>query len=131
MDAKARTIAFKVPVASFRGFNSELQHEHFDENYMETNKYPEAVFNGKIIEDIDLSKGGAYKVRVKGKLNIHGLEKERVIGGRLTVGASSIRINSSFEVPLEDRDIAIPRVIAQKISETILVQLKADLIPRQ
>jgi len=56
-----------------------LQKEHFNENYLESDKYPEASFKGKIIEDIDLDKDGEYEVRAKGELTIHGIMQERII----------------------------------------------------
>lgn len=78
-DADKKTFAFTVPVKSFEGFNSPLQREHFNENYMESTQYDKATFNGKIIEQIDFTKDGEYEVRAKGKLNVHGIEQERII----------------------------------------------------
>jgi hypothetical protein len=51
---------------SFQGFNSPLQKEHFNENYVESDKFPEASFKGKIIEDQDLTVDGTYELRAKG-----------------------------------------------------------------
>lgn len=58
-----KQFAFKVDVVSFEGFNSPLQREHFNENYMESFRYPDMSFSGKIIEDVDLSKDGKYTIR--------------------------------------------------------------------
>ena len=55
IDLSNRTFVFKVIIRTFRGFNSALQQEHFNEKYLESEKYPEAFFSGKIIEDLDLS----------------------------------------------------------------------------
>src|SRR3954468_13445099 len=79
IDTAKKIFNFKIPINSFEGFNSRTQREHFNENYMQTEQYPEASFKGKIIEDIDLSKEGTYTIRTKGMLNIHGVEKERII----------------------------------------------------
>ncbi|MEZ4722423.1 MAG: YceI family protein [Flavobacteriales bacterium] len=122
-----KSVAFKVPIVSFQGFNSALQHEHFNENYMEVDDFPQATFNGKIIEDVDLTKVGTYKVRVKGMLSIHGIEKERIINGKVVVANDGITVASSFEVPLADHDIAIPKIVNQKISEVINVEIKSTL----
>src|ERR1043165_8743752 len=73
IDVRKRTFAFRIPITSFQGFNSPLQREHFNENYMESVRFPEAAFLGKIIEDVDLTKNGAYLVRAKGRLLVHGL----------------------------------------------------------
>ncbi len=130
VDTEKRTVAMKVPVIGFDGFNSELQKEHFYENYMESEMYPKGTFTGKIIEDVDLSKPGTYKIRAKGMLNIHGVEKERIIPGAITVGSGKLSIRSNFEVPLEDHDITIPKIVNQKIAEVIIVEVKAELKPK-
>src|SRR5438128_363339 len=65
LDPEKKAFAFRIYMSSFQGFNSPLQREHFNENYMETPKYPEAQFQGKIIEDVDISKDGEYEVRAK------------------------------------------------------------------
>lgn len=127
MDIAQKNIAFKVPIVAFDGFNSALQHEHFNENYMEMDEYPQATFSGKIIEDVDLSKAGTYKVRAKGMLLIHGVEKERIVAGTVEVAAGSLTISSKFDVPLADHDITIPKIVNQKIAEVINVEMKATL----
>src|SRR6478735_5467738 len=68
LDNDKKNFSFKINIRSFQGFNSPLQKEHFNENYLESDKYPEASFKGKIIEDIDLDKDGVYEVRAKGEL---------------------------------------------------------------
>ena len=130
LDIEKRTLAFKVKIQGFQGFNSALQREHFNENYMESDGFPESTFSGKIIEDLDLSKPGEYNVRVKGMLLIHGIGKERIIPGKLTVKSSGIDLACNFEVPLVDHDIVIPRIVYQKIAEVIRVQVKATLTPK-
>lgn len=129
IDIEKRTLAFKIPISSFEGFNSPLQHEHFNENYMEIDAFPKATFSGKLIEDIDLTKNGTYKVRTKGLLTIHGVEKERIIAGSIKVNGDGLGLTASFEVPLSDHDILIPRIVNQKIAEIITVSIKADLKP--
>ncbi|HEY9178584.1 MAG TPA: YceI family protein, partial [Flavipsychrobacter sp.] len=79
VDAGKKQFAFKVEVTSFEGFNSPLQREHFNENYMESFRFPHISFSGKIIEDVDLSKNGKYTVRAKGALDIHGVSRDRII----------------------------------------------------
>lgn len=117
--------AFTVSNSSFKGFNSALQEEHFNENYMESSKYPRSSFKGKIVDPIDLSKDGKYEVRAKGKLQIHGVEKDRIIKSTVEVKGNIITISSKFVVLLEDHDITIPKVVHQKIAEEINVEVKA------
>ena len=127
INPRDNTFAFAVKLNTFQGFNSPLQREHFNENYMESKKYPEATFSGRIIEDVDLSKAGKYTIRAKGKLNIHGVEQERIIKSEVTVGEGSIGITSSFTVLLEEHEISIPKIVYQKIAEEIEVQIEAAL----
>lgn len=129
-DLKKRTFAFKIPVSSFQGFNNPLQREHFNENYMESNKFPEASFSGKIIEEVDLSKAGTYSVRAKGKLVVHGITTERLIMATVVVKNNKLTINSNFTVKLVDHGIKIPRVVFEKLSPEINVSVNADLIPQ-
>jgi len=130
LNRTTRTLAFQVPIVGFNGFNSALQHEHFNENYLETDAFPKATFNGKIIEDVDLENPGTHKVRAKGMLVIHGVEKERIILGTIVVTGSGINIKTSFEVTLQDHDISIPRIVTQKITEVVTVELSASLNPK-
>lgn len=130
LDTAKKNFSFRVPISSFEGFNSRTQREHFNENYMQTEQYPEASFKGKIIEDIDLSKDGTYIVRAKGMLNIHGVEKERIIKTELTIRNGSINLKSNFTVLLSDHDIPIPKVVYQKLANEIQVEVTANLQPR-
>lgn len=129
VDIDKKAFAFKIGITSFMGFNSPLQKEHFNENYMESNVFPEASFRGKLIEDIDFTKDGVYIVRAKGKLSIHGVEKERIIKSQITIKGGSMFIKSDFTVSLSDHDIRIPRVVSEKLAQEIQVSITADLKP--
>lgn len=131
IDIKKRTFAFQVEIPTFMGFNSPLQKEHFNENYMESSLYPLATFSGKIIEDVPLNKNGKYKLRAKGNLNIHGIEDERIIYVDVEVVDKKIMIISEFEVQLADHDIKIPRVVNDKLATAVAVSINALLIPRK
>ncbi len=128
IDAEQHTFAWSIPMRSFTGFNSSLQREHFFENYVETEKYPVATFNGKIIEKIDFTTDGNYTVRAKGKLVIHGVEQERIIKSSVQVKGKKLLVNSSFTVLLSDHNIAIPKIVSQKISPEIKVSVSATLL---
>lgn len=125
IDFSKATFAFSIPVNSFEGFNSKLQQEHFNENYMETPTYPRATFSGKLIETPDITQDGEYLVRVKGKLSVHGVEKERIIQSKLNVKNGKITISSDFSILLHDHNIEIPKVVKHKIAETIFVTISA------
>jgi hypothetical protein len=125
-----QTFAFSVANNSFEGFNSALQQEHFHENYMESNRYPNSSFTGKIIETIDFTADGTYNVRAKGKLLVHGVEQERIIKASLQIKKGVISVYSKFSVPLADHNITIPKIVYQKIAEEIQVELNAVLQPQ-
>ena len=125
INADERTFAFSVKMSSFEGFNSPLQREHFNENYMDSRRFPTATFSGKVIEDVDLTQPGAYTVRAKGKLVIHGVERERIIKSTVISDGESLEVVSTFSVLLEEHRITIPKVVYQKIAEEIEVELEA------
>ncbi len=121
------TFAFQLDIQSLKGFNSALQQEHFYENYMETDKYEKASFSGKIIEKIDFESNGAYIIRAKGILDLHGVKQERIIKCLINVEDSNVKASSEFNVTLADHNISIPKLVYQKIAEEILVKISVDL----
>ena len=131
VDVDKRTYAFSISISSFDGFNSPLQKEHFNENYMESIKIPSATFKGKIIEEVDLHTAGTYNVRAKGNMKIHGVEKEMIIKSTIAVKAGQITVTSNFKVALKDFDINVPNIINQKIAPEIAVDVKMDLSPKK
>ena len=127
LNTSTRSFAFSVPMESFEGFNSALQRTHFNENYIESAKFPNATFEGKIIEDIDFTQQGKYDVRGKGKFTIHGVEQVRIIKTTINVLSDKIEINSTFTVLLVDHEIKIPTVVNQKIAKEISVEFSATM----
>lgn len=127
IDPAERTFAFSIRINTLEGFNNTLQKIHFNENYMESKKYPTASFAGRIIEDISFDQDGIYTVRAKGKLLIHGVEQERIIKGQLTIKEQQIGIDTNFIIPLEEHNISIPKLVFNKIAEEIQVSIKIQL----
>lgn len=125
MNAK-REVAFSISNTSFQ-FPNKLMQEHFNEKYMESEKYPTSTFKGKINEDIDLTKDGEHKVTVTGKLNIHGVELERTIPGTIIIKDGVIQLISDFKVKVTDHKIEIPKLVVAKIAEEIAVKVDAKL----
>lgn len=130
LDIDKKNFSLKVNVHSFQGFNSPLQKEHFNENYMESDKYPVASFTGKIIEDVDLLADGEYELRTKGTLIIHNVPQERIIKAAVTVKEKTITVRSNFTVLLSDHNIPIPKVVYQKLANEIKVEVNATFEPR-
>jgi polyisoprenoid-binding protein YceI len=119
-------LVFKVPIKSFE-FKQALMQDHFNENYMESDKFPQASFKGKILnmDKVDLKKDGKQTVDVEGDLTIHGVTKKVSAKATLEVKGGKINASATFPVTLKDYNIAIPGMAKEKLAET--VQVKADL----
>ena len=125
ISSKNNTFAFTVPINSFIGFNSQLQEEHFHENYLETTHFPSAIYKGKIIELIDFNVNGNYDVRSKGNFELHGVSTEQIIRCAIQIVDGELRVKSNFEIELEDYDIKIPKIVNQKIASVINISVDA------
>ncbi len=121
-------IQMKIAMTGFV-FEKPLMQEHFNENYVESEKFPVATFKGKINEKVDYTKDGDYKVTVTGKLNLHGVEKDRTIDGLVSVKGAVISISSSFKIKFADHNVVIPRLYSGIIPEDTDVKLDATLEP--
>lgn len=130
MNVQTKEVAFLIPNTSFQ-FKNKLMQEHFNEKYMESEKYPMSTFKGKINEEVDLTKDGVYPVTVTGKLNIHGVEQERNITGTVAVKEGIIQIKSAFKVQLSAHKIDIPKLVVAKIAEEIDVKVDATLAQKK
>lgn len=127
IDVNSKKFAFQLAVNSFEGFNSPLQRIHFLENYIEAYANPVASFEGKIVDPVDFEKPGTYQVRTKGSMRIKGIEVERIIPCEVIVAGNEVSISSSFDIELDDYNIRIPRIVNQKISETIAVDVSMTM----
>jgi YceI-like domain len=127
LDLSNGGFAWSVDVQSFQGFNGQMQREHFNENYVESDLYPKATFVGKIIESVDFSQNGVYAIRAKGKLNIHGVAQERIIKCNLEIKDNKAHVTANFSIKLADHNISIPKIVYQKIAEEIYVTVDATL----
>jgi polyisoprenoid-binding protein YceI len=128
VDSKSGEVLFVVPIKSFK-FEKALMQEHFNENYMESDKYPKADFKGKIanLGDVNFAKDGTYNVRVAGALTIHGVTKNVTLPGTVTVKGGSITTNTKFKVKTADYNIKIPAMVANKIADQIEVTVNSIL----
>ncbi len=116
-------IASLALVKGFR-FKVALMEEHFNENYIESDKYPKATFKGKI-EGFDFSKltATAKEYTIKGKLELHGKSKDITIKASISKSSQGVELKSSFNVNADDFDIAIPSVVSKKVSKKVNVTL--------
>jgi len=130
LNIEKNELVFAVLIKGFK-FQKSLMQEHFNENYMESDKFPKAQFKGNIV-DFDATnykKDGEYKVNVKGDLTIHGVTKSVNIPGMIVVKGGKISAISKFKVKCADYDIKIPSVVSNKISEEIEVNVDMKYEP--
>lgn len=120
LDLSNGEFVFRVLIRSFH-FEKALMQEHFNENYMESHKFPNATFNGKLTDfkKIDLKKDGIYKVNVEGDLTIRGITKKLIEPGTIEVKGGKLHAKSKFTVAIADFDITIPRAVANNIARNI------------
>lgn len=122
---KTKEIVFQLAVKSLV-FERPLMQEHFNENYIESDKYPNAIFKGTIVEDIDSKKDGTQNVTAVGAFTVHGVTKQRTITGKLTIVNGRPTINCSFDVLCADHKIKIPKLVFTKIAENITITVNAN-----
>jgi polyisoprenoid-binding protein YceI len=122
-------IYFKAPIETFK-FEDALMQEHFNENYMESEKFPNAEFSGTIQNLPDLSKEGTYEVTAAGKFTVHGVAKERTIQGTIVVEKGKITSSSKFKVKCVDHNIEIPTLLVKKIAEELEITVKCSYTPK-
>lgn len=126
-DAATGDIQFAILVKGFE-FKSALMMEHFNENYMESDKYPKSTFKGKItnLDKINFQKDGTYPVTVKGSLEIHGVKNDIETTGSFKVTGEIVLATADFSVALEDYKIEIPSLVKDKISKTAKIQINCS-----
>lgn len=126
-DVQSGAIQFAVTMKSFH-FEKALMQEHFNENYVESDKFPKSTFKGMIenVKDIDFSKDGTYTANIKGKLTIHGVTKEITTQATFTVKGGAVVGEAKIKVNPEDYDIEIPGVVREKIAKELEVTMKMD-----
>ncbi len=109
-------------------FEKALMEEHFNENYVESDKFPKSVFKGKIndLSVIDFSKNGKYTGTVVGQLSLHGQTKEIAAPVVFVVNNGQINVTTEFRVLLEDYKISIPSIVKDNISKEIKVTMVSD-----
>jgi polyisoprenoid-binding protein YceI len=126
-NASTGELAFSLSISSFQ-FEKSLMQEHFNSDYMESDKFPKATFKGKIQEQVDISKDGTYPVTVTGDLTVHGVTQKRSVPGTITVKNGVISMSSEFMVKCADHHITIPSIVFHNIAEIIKMNVSATYI---
>ena len=110
-------------------FERSLMQEHFNENYLESTKYPKAIFSGKLDNNsaIDTGKDGVYKSNAVGTLTMHGVSKPVTVPATFTVKSGKVSATVNFSVALADYNIGIPSVVADKVNKKASISIAASL----
>jgi len=129
INTEENSLYFEVPIQSL-DFEKDLMEEHFNENYIESDKYPTAKYNGNFMGDIKWDTPGIYEVTVKGVLELHGVEQERTDKGTIAIAEDgTISSNAVFNVKCVDHKIKIPKLVIKNIAEEIEVTVSATYTP--
>ncbi len=129
LDAKKGEFVFMVLIKSFK-FKKALMEEHFNENYMESNLFPKAIFKGTIsdLNNINFSIDGLYPVTVKGNLTLHGVTKNIEVPGSIRIAQGVINANSNFNINLKDYKIKVPAIVVNNIAESINITVDCKYV---
>lgn len=127
IDSKTGAVAIIVPMDQFQ-FEIKLMQQHFNENYVESEKYPKATFSGLIsgMDEADYLVPGTHQVRVTGKMTIHGITKEIATDGSIEISATDLTARTKFLLNPEDYGIKIPKVVRKNIAEKM--EITAELV---
>lgn len=125
-----RELMVRIPIAQFQ-FKNRLMQQHFNETYLESEKFPYATFKGTINELINFSNSGSYDLSASGTLNIHGVDQKRTLRGKLIIDENNLKLDARFDVLLIDHKIDIPKLVFKKIAEKIAVTASFNYIPNK
>ncbi len=127
LDSKTGGLQFSLLNKGFH-FDKALMEEHFNENYMESNKFPKSTFKGTIadISKIDLTKDGVHAVTVTGDMTMHGVTKSMTTTGTITVKGGKVNATAKFIVKLADYNIAIPSLVKKTVPESMPITVNCD-----
>jgi hypothetical protein len=125
IDASKKSIAFSVLLRGFH-FKKELMQQHFNEDYVESDKYPKATFDGSFT-GADLLKQGTYDVKVSGVISLHGVSKPFATNATIIVEEKGVHLVSAFDLLPEDFNIRVPSLVKDKIAKQIHVEVNSML----
>lgn len=130
LDTKTGNMQFAVLMKGFE-FEKALMQEHFNENYVESHKFPKAEFKGQITNnsEIDYSKDGTYTAKVKGKLTIKGQTRDVETTGNVVVRGGKLLTTAVFSILLSDYNVEIPKIVKDNISNSVKITVDCALEP--
>lgn len=122
-------VYFKVPIKSFK-FKKALMEEHFNENYMESDKMPYAEFDGIMKNIPDFTKTADHTITLEGNLTMHGVSMPRTIDANISISPQKISGRSRFMVKCSDHKIDIPKIVLNNIAEELEVTVQIEMTPK-
>ncbi|TDW96627.1 YceI family protein [Dinghuibacter silviterrae] len=128
IDEGKKNLAFAVLIKGFT-FPKELMQEHFNENYIESDKYPKATFSGAYTGDVTPGQDGVYHVNVKGNLTIHGVTKPVEMPATIERKGGALIGHAVFHISPEDFNVSIPSIVREKIEKSFEVQVDIQCQP--
>ena len=130
LDISTGEMVFQALIKSFH-FDRALMEEHFNENYMESDKIPKSIFKGKItdLKSVDFTKNGIYNVTVDGDLTIHDVTNKISAKGTIEVVTGGINASSKFNIVPEDYKIIIPGVVKDKFDKNLQITVTMKYTP--
>lgn len=128
IDLSKKKIAFSMLMKSFL-FRKELMQEHFNENYVESDRHPKSTFKGTFTGDVDPQKPGVYNVQAQGVITLHGVEKSINTPATIEITGDGLTGTARFALLPQDFDITIPGIVRDKIAEQIDVQVNISCKP--
>jgi len=110
-------------------FKKALMQEHFNSDYVESDKFPAGEFKGSILNnaEINYTTPGTYTAKIKGKLTIHGVTKDIATTGTIVVAPDGLKTASEFNISLTDYNIKRPALVKDKLSNNIQIKLDCKL----
>ena len=130
LDIESGKLQFAVLIKSFE-FGLATAKEHFNESYMESDKFPKAVFKGNII-DFDATQfkeSGTFDVQVAGEITIRGITKKIEVSGKMKVADEMIHAQSEFELKISDFNISVPELVEHRVAKQLLVKVDMTYSP--
>ena len=121
INSATNEVAVQMRVTNFI-FPNKLMQEHFNENYLETDKFTSATFKGKIKESVDLKTPGTYAVTAAGTANIHGISRPVELKGSIVSNGKTLQLTCTFDIRLDEYKIDIPKIVFAKIAEVVKVK---------
>lgn len=128
IDVQKGTLEFELLIKAFQ-FDKALMEKQFNEDYLQSDRYPKANFTGQIIDlsKVQLEQNGSYPVTVKGVLFLHGVSQRVTEKGTVQVeNGKLINVRSVFSINLEDYHIKVPVILKDKIAQNVQIEVDVD-----